>query len=363
MAELSKTQIETALKEINDPYIESDIVTAKEVKAIDIEGGRVKVEIQLGYPAKGFVAKLAEQVKQKVEALDGVDSAEVTADWKVVSHSVQKNLTPLPEVKNIIAVASGKGGVGKSTTSVNLALALAAGGANVGILDADIYGPSQPRMLGITGQPSSEDGTSLEPMENYGIQAMSIGFLIEDDTPMIWRGPMVTQALEQLISDTRWKDLDYLIVDMPPGTGDTQLTLSQKIPVSGAVIVTTPQDIALLDARKGLKMFEKVEVSVLGIIENMSIHICSKCGNEEHIFGEGGGERMAEEHNVNLLGSLPLDIKIREHADNGHPTVVADPDSRPAQIYREIARRTAAKLAIQAKDYKAKFPKIVIQND
>lgn len=363
MAELSKTHIETALKEITDPYLESDIVAAKEVKAIDIDGARVSIQIQLGYPAKGFVAELAEQVKQKVEALDGVDSAEVTADWKVVSHSVQKNLTPLPDVKNIIAVASGKGGVGKSTTSVNLALALSAEGANVGILDADIYGPSQPRMLGIKGQPSSEDGSSLEPMENYGIQAMSIGFLIKDDTPMIWRGPMVTQALEQLISDTRWKDLDYLIVDMPPGTGDTQLTLSQKIPVSGAVIVTTPQDIALLDARKGLKMFEKVEVSVLGIIENMSIHICAKCGNEEHIFGEGGGKRMADEHGVTLLGSLPLDIKIREQADNGHPTVVADPDSRSSQIYRDIAMRTAAKLAVQAKDYKAKFPKIVIQND
>jgi ATP-binding protein involved in chromosome partitioning len=363
MAELSKTQIETALKEIVDPYLESDIITAKEIKAINIEGARVSIQVQLGYPAKGYVEELAEQVKQKVEALDGVDSAEVTADWKVVSHSVQKNLKPLPDVKNIIAVASGKGGVGKSTTSVNLALALAAEGAKVGILDADIYGPSQPRMLGIKGQPVSEDGSSLQPMENYGIQAMSIGFLIEDDTPMIWRGPMVTQALEQLLTDTRWRDLDYLIVDLPPGTGDTQLTLSQKIPVSGAVIVTTPQDIALLDARKGLKMFEKVEVAVLGIIENMSIHICSKCGNEEHIFGEGGGKRMAEEHDVNLLGSLPLDIKIREQADAGRPTVVADPDSRAAQIYRDIARRTTAKLAAQAKDYKAKFPKIVIQND
>ena len=363
MAEISQAQVETVLKEIADPYMENDIVSAKEVKAIAIDGARVSIQVQLGYPAKGLVEELAGQIKQKVEALEGVDSAEVTVDWKVVSHSVQKNLTPLPEVKNIIAVASGKGGVGKSTTAVNLALALSAEGAQVGILDADIYGPSQPRMLGIKGQPVSEDGSSLEPMENYGIQAMSIGFLIEEDTPMIWRGPMVTQALEQLLKDTRWHGLDYLIVDLPPGTGDVQLTLSQKIPVSGAVIVTTPQDIALLDARKGLKMFEEVEVSVLGIIENMSIHICSECGNEEHIFGVGGGQRMAEEHNVNLLGSLPLDIKIREQADNGRPTVVADPDSRTAQIYRDIARRTAAKLAAQAKDYKAKFPKIVIQND
>jgi ATP-binding protein involved in chromosome partitioning len=266
-------------------------------------------------------------------------------------------------VKNIIAVASGKGGVGKSTTSVNLALALSVEGAKVGILDADIYGPSQPRMLGITGKPDSKDGKSLEPMENYGVQAMSIGFLIDEDTPMIWRGPMVTQALEQLLNDTRWRELDYLIIDMPPGTGDIQLTLSQRIPVSGAVIVTTPQDIALLDARKGLKMFEKVEVPILGIVENMSIHICSKCGHEEHIFGEGGGQKMSDDYGVDFLGALPLDIKIREEADSGKPTVVAQPDSRITEIYREIARRMAAKLAIKAKDYSSKFPNIVIQNN
>ncbi len=362
MAELSRLKIETALKEIQDPYLGKDLVSANEVKDIQIDGDTVTVKIELGYPAKGFVEEFARQIKDKLESIDGVCQANVEVGWKIVAHSVQKNLTPLPNVKNIIAVASGKGGVGKSTTSVNLALALAAEGARVGILDADIYGPSQPRMLGITGQPVSEDGKSLEPMENYGVQAMSIGFLIEEDTPMIWRGPMVTQALEQLLTDTRWKDLDYLIVDMPPGTGDTQLTLSQKIPVSGAVIVTTPQDIALLDARKGLKMFEKVEVAVLGIIENMSTHICSKCGHEEHIFGAGGGERMAKEHGVELLGSLPLDINIREQADSGHPTVVAEPEGRIAQTYREIARKTAARLATQAKDYKTKFPKIVIQN-
>ena len=362
MAEITQAQIEAVLKEIKDPYGEADIVASKAVKSIDVTGNSVKVTVELGYPAKGIVDTLAKEITEKILAVDGVDNADVEVGWKIVSHAVQKNLSPLPNVKNIIAVASGKGGVGKSTTTVNLALALAAEGARVGVLDADIYGPSIPRMLGITGQPASRDGNSLEPMENYGLQAMSIGFLIEEDTPMIWRGPMVTQALEQLLADTQWDNLDYLIIDMPPGTGDTQLTLSQKIPVSGAVIVTTPQDIALLDARKGLKMFEKVEVTVLGIVENMSTHICSKCGHEEHIFGAGGGERMAEEHGVDLLGSLPLDITIREQADSGHPTVVADPESKISHIYRDIARRTAAKLAKQAKDYKAKFPKIVIQN-
>jgi len=363
MAELTRDQVETALKEIIDPNLDKNIVEAKEVKDITVDGGKVGIKIELGYPAESFQSEFADMIRDKIAALPGVDSVEVDVSWKIVSHSVQKNLKPLPNVKNIIAVASGKGGVGKSTTSVNLALALAAEGAKVGLLDADIYGPSQPRMLGITGQPSSEDGTSLEPMENYGIQAMSIGFLIDEDTPMIWRGPMVTQALEQLLRDTKWKDLDYLIVDLPPGTGDTQLTLSQKIPVSGAVIVTTPQDIALLDARKGLKMFEKVEVAVLGIIENMSTHICSKCGHEEHIFGAGGGQAMAEENNVDLLGSLPLDITIREQVDSGHPTVASEPEGRIAQIYRDIARKTAARLALQAKDYKAKFPKIVIENN
>jgi ATP-binding protein involved in chromosome partitioning len=253
--------------------------------------------------------------------------------------------------------------VGKSTTAVNLALALAAEGATVGILDADIYGPSQPRMLGINERPASKDGKSMEPLEAHGVQSMSIGYLIDEESPMIWRGPMVTQALQQLLNETNWRDVDYLVVDLPPGTGDIQLTLAQRIPVSGAVIVTTPQDIALLDARKGLKMFEKVEVPVLGIVENMSIHICSECGHEEHIFGEGGGQRMAEQYDVDFLGGLPLDRRIREETDSGKPTVVAEPDSRISQIYREIARRTAAKLSLKAKDYAAKFPQIVIQND
>jgi ATP-binding protein involved in chromosome partitioning len=268
----------------------------------------------------------------------------------------------IPGVKNIIAVASGKGGVGKSTTAVNLALALAAEGAAVGLLDADIYGPSQPQMLGISGKPESLDGKTLEPMRRHGIAAMSIGFLIDQETPMVWRGPMVTQALEQLLRDTRWGDLDYMVVDLPPGTGDIQLTLSQKVPVTGAVIVTTPQDIALLDARKGLKMFEKVGIPILGIVENMSLHICSSCGHEEAIFGTGGGAAMSKDYGVDLLGSLPLDIGIREQADSGNPTVVSHPDSRTAQIYKEIARKVAIRIAAQAKDMTSKFPNIVVQN-
>jgi ATP-binding protein involved in chromosome partitioning len=363
MSEVTQTQVEEALKGYIDPHLEKDLVSVKAVKKIDVDGSKVSVAVTLGYPAKGFKDQLESDLKAKVEAIDGVDSADVTVDWKIDSHQVQKNLNAIKGVKNIIAVASGKGGVGKSTTSVNLALALSAEGATVGILDADIYGPSQPRMLGITGKPESEDGKTLKPMNNYDIQSMSIGYLIDEDTPMIWRGPMVTQALEQLLKDTEWQDLDYLIIDLPPGTGDTQLTLAQKVPVSGAVIVTTPQAIALLDARKGLKMFEKVEVAVLGIVENMSIHICSKCGHEEHIFGEGGGQRMSEEFDVDFLGALPLDIRIREETDGGKPTVVAEPDSRIAQIYREIARRTAAKLSLQSKNYSAKFPQIVIQNN
>ncbi len=363
MASVSQLQVETALKEYIDPYLEKDLVSAKSVKQITVDGDKVNVEIVLGYPAKGFEAELVGKLKQKIEAINGVASASVSVSSKVESHSVQKGVKLIPGVKNIIAVASGKGGVGKSTTAVNLALALAAEGAKVGILDADIYGPSQPRMLGIDAKPESKDGKSLEPLVGHGIKSMSIGYLIDEETPMIWRGPMVTQALEQLLNDTNWDDIDYLIIDLPPGTGDTQLTLAQRVPVSGAVIVTTPQDIALLDARKGLKMFEKVEVPVLGIIENMSIHICSNCGHEEHIFGEGGGQRMSEQYDVDFLGALPLDIRIREETDGGKPTVVAEPDSRIAQIYREIARRVTAKLSLKAKDYSARFPNIVIQNN
>ena len=363
MSSVSPQQVQDKIKEYIDPYMEQDLVTAKAVKDVKVDGDKVSVDIVLGFPAEGYKAKLAEKLKELVESMDGVASATFNISHKIDSHSVQKGVNMINGVKNIIAIASGKGGVGKSTTAVNLALALSAEGATVGILDADIYGPSQPRMLGVTGQPESSDGSSLEPMNSYHIQSMSIGYLIDEETPMIWRGPMVTQALEQLLNDTKWKDVDYLIVDLPPGTGDTQLTLAQKVPVTGAVIVTTPQDIALLDARKGLKMFEKVEVPVLGIIENMSIHICSNCQHEEHIFGAGGGGRMAEQHNVDLLGSLPLDIAIREDVDGGKPTVVANPEGRIAEIYRDIARRVAAKLALKKKDFSASFPKIVIQNN
>ena len=362
MTAVSRTEVETALKGYVDPYLEKDLVTAKCVKTIQTEGGRVEVEVELGFPAAGYRDTLIATLHDRLTALPGVVEVVIRVESRIISHEVQKGLKPLPGVKNIIAVASGKGGVGKSTTAVNLALALSVEGANVGLLDADIYGPSQPRMLGASERPESPDGKSLNPVVSHGVQSMSIGYLIEEETPMVWRGPMVTQALEQLLRDTRWQDLDYLIIDLPPGTGDTQLTLSQKVPVSGAIIVTTPQDIALLDARKGLKMFEKVEVSVLGIVENMSIHICSKCGHEEHIFGEGGGKRMAAQYNVPFLGSLPLDIRIREETDSGQPTVVAEPDSRIAGLYRDIARRASARLSLQAKNYSHKFPSIVIQN-
>ncbi|MDZ7621229.1 MAG: iron-sulfur cluster carrier protein ApbC [Candidatus Competibacteraceae bacterium] len=362
MTAVSRTVVETALKDYVDPYLEQDLVAAKCVKNIRCENGRVEVDVELGFPAAGYRDDLIAALCARLSALPEVVEVVVEVETKIIAHEVQKGLKPLPGVKNIIAVASGKGGVGKSTTAVNLALALSVEGAKVGLLDADIYGPSQPRMLGANQQPESPDGKTLLPVVSHGIQSMSIGYLIEEETPMVWRGPMVTQALEQLLRDTRWQDLDYLIIDLPPGTGDTQLTLSQKVPVSGAVIVTTPQDIALLDARRGLKMFEKVEVSVLGIVENMSIHICSQCGHEEYIFGAGGGQRMADQYQVPFLGSLPLDIRIREETDNGQPTVIAEPDSRIAGLYREIARRASARLSLQARNYSHKFPSIVIQN-
>jgi ATP-binding protein involved in chromosome partitioning len=362
MSAISREQIEKVLSGIEDPNTKQDLISAKAVKDINIDNDDVTISIQLAYPAEGSKSALTESIKNALSE-QGISNSTVEISSNIVSHSVQKGVSLLKNVKNTIAVASGKGGVGKSTTSINLALALQAEGAKVGILDADIYGPSQPRMLGIQGKPDSEDGKTVEPKVSYGIQSMSIGYLIEEDTPMIWRGPMVTGALEQLLNETNWQDLDYLIIDLPPGTGDIQLTLCQKIPVSGAVIVTTPQDIALLDAKKALKMFEKVSVPVLGIIENMSTHICSKCGHEEHIFGSGGGDQMAKQYGVDLLGSLPLDIQIREGVDNGKPTVAMQPDSAITTNYRDIARRTAGKLAQQSKDYSSKFPKIVIENN
>ena len=362
MTAVSRPDVEAALKEVVDPNLQQDLVAAKAVKDIAIDGTKVTIDLVLGYPAQSAKDALAAAVRDRVGRIPGVEHVNTTVSWNIVSHAVQKGVKPIPGIKNIIAVASGKGGVGKSTVAANLALALMLEGGKIGILDADIYGPSQPRMLGVNRKPESKDGKSIEPIEAYGLQSMSIGYLIDEETPMIWRGPMVTQALEQLLKDTNWRDLDYLVIDLPPGTGDTQLTLAQKVPVSGAVIVTTPQDIALLDARKGLKMFEKVEVPVLGVIENMSTHICSKCGHEEHIFGEGGGARMAKENGIDLLGQLPLDIRIRAETDGGKPTVIAEPDSNIAQLYRQIARRVAARLAAQKKDFSAKFPTIVIQN-
>ena len=359
---VTQEAISAAIASVIDPYLGVDLVSASAVKSINVDGQNVQVEIELGFPVERYGAELQELLKAPIDALG--ESIAVTFDIraKIAAHSVQHGVKRLPEVRNIIAVASGKGGVGKSTTATNLALALRDEGANVAILDADIYGPSQPRMLGAQGKPASRDGKSMEPIISYGIQSMSIGNLIEEDTPMIWRGPMVTGALEQLLNDTNWTDVDYLIIDLPPGTGDIQLTLCQKIPVSGALIVTTPQDIALLDARKALKMFEKVDVPVLGIIENMSVHVCTSCGHEDHIFGAGGGESMAQQYGVDLLGALPLDREIREGMDTGKPTVALQPDSRSSEMYREIARRVAAKLAVRAKDYSAKFPNIVVQN-
>jgi ATP-binding protein involved in chromosome partitioning len=359
---LSDTDVTTALKGVIDPNTGKDLVAGKAVKSVRVSEGQIAVEIQLGYPAKSQHDLIRKLAQDAIASLPDAGRFTVNVGHKIVSHAVQRGVKLVPGVKNIVAVASGKGGVGKSTTAVNLALALAAEGATVGVLDADIYGPSQPMMLGIAGRPESKDGKTLEPLEAYGVQAMSIGFLIDIDTPMVWRGPMVTQALEQLLKDTKWREVDYLVVDLPPGTGDIQLTLSQKVPVTGAVIVTTPQDIALIDARKGLKMFEKVGVPIVGIVENMSIHICSKCGHAEHIFGEGGAERMCRDYNVPFLGALPLDIRIREQADSGRPTVVADPDGPTAQIYKEIARKVAVSVAQKAADFSAKFPSIVIQN-
>ena len=361
---MTMESVQAALGAVIDPNTGKDLLSSKSARNIKIDGDDVALDVELGYPAKSQIEPIRTAVEAALKALPGVQQVNANVYPKIVAHAVQRGIKLKSNIKNIIAVASGKGGVGKSTTAVNLALALAAEGAHVGILDADIYGPSQPMMMGIAGgRPESKDGKTMEPLENYGVQVSSIGFMVDPDEPMVWRGPIVTQALQQLLDQTNWRDLDYLIVDMPPGTGDIQLTLSQKVPVTGAVIVTTPQDIALLDARKGLKMFEKVGIPILGIVENMSTHICSNCGHAEAIFGSGGGEKMCGEYGVDFLGALPLTMAIREQTDSGKPTVVADPDGQVTAIYKTIARKIAVKVAEKARDMSSKFPTIVIQND
>ncbi len=356
-------QVTAALQTVVDPNTGKDFVSTRQLRNLSVEGGNVSFDVELGYPAKSQIPALRQALIAAAKGVQGVDNVSANVTTKIIAHAAQRGVALLPQVKNIIAVASGKGGVGKSTTAVNLALALAAEGARVGILDADIYGPSQPMMMGIEGRPESEDGQTMEPLENYGVQVMSIGFLVNQDEAMIWRGPMATQALEQLLRQTNWKELDYLIVDMPPGTGDIQLTLSQRVPMTGAVIVTTPQDIALLDARKGVAMFEKVGVPILGVVENMAVHVCTNCGHVEHIFGEGGGKRYADEKSLDYLGALPLNLQIRLQADNGKPTVVSDPDGEVAGIYKAVARQVAVKVAAKAKDFSSKFPSIKISKD
>jgi ATP-binding protein involved in chromosome partitioning len=355
--------IHGALQGVIDPNTQQTFASAKALKNITVQGGDVRLDLELAYPAKSQWPAMVEALSAAAKAVPGVTGVQITPSTKVVPHAVQRGVQLLPGVKNIVAVASGKGGVGKSTTAANLALALAAEGATVGLLDADIYGPSQPMMMGIEGRPESEDGKTMDPMRNHGVQVMSIGFLVDGDQAMIWRGPMATQALEQLLRQTNWKDLDYLIVDMPPGTGDIQLTLSQRVPMTGAVVVTTPQDIALLDAKKGIKMFEKVGVPILGIVENMAVHVCTNCGHVEHIFGADGGRKMAEGYGMDYLGALPLALHIREQADSGRPTVVAEPDGEVANIYKRMARQVAVKIAAQAKDFSSKFPTITISKN
>ncbi|MFT4171606.1 MAG: iron-sulfur cluster carrier protein ApbC [Rhodocyclaceae bacterium] len=360
---MTPEQLTEHIGQLIDPNTGKTYAVARAIKAVSIEGGTLRVTVELGYPARSQHALIAGQVEHAIQATGHAGPIAVSVDSRVVAHTVQGNVKLLAGVKNIIAVSSGKGGVGKSTTAVNLALALASEGAQVGLLDADIYGPSQPQMLGLAGeQPSSPDGKTMLPLQAHGLQANSIGFLVDVEQPMVWRGPMATQALRQLLTETRWQDLDYLVIDMPPGTGDIQLTLAQTVPVTGAVIVTTPQDIALLDARKGLKMFEKVGIPILGVVENMSIHVCSNCGHAEHIFGAGGGEKMCADYGVPFLGGLPLDIRIRQQTDNGAPTVAAEPDGALADAYRSIARRVAIAIAEKQRDMRGKFPNIVVQN-
>jgi ATP-binding protein involved in chromosome partitioning len=363
MKKTNPPEIDKILANSGDKLLGRPLAEVAQIVGLKESSGGMELDIRLGFPADRLKEKISAELAPLIKKALSLDSIAINIDWQVSAHAVQASLKPLGKVKNVIAVASGKGGVGKSTTAVNLALALARQGAQVGILDADIYGPSVPQMLGLGGQrPGSADGRTMQPLSAHGVSAMSIGFLVDQEQAMVWRGPMVTQALTQLITDTVWGELDYLIVDMPPGTGDTQLTLSQRVPLSGAIIVTTPQDIALLDARRGLKMFAKVSVPVLGIIENMSTHVCSNCGHEEPVFGSGGGQEIASQYAVPLLGSLPLDIRIRQHMDSGEPTVIADPEGQLAASYQDIALKMAVHLAATRKDYSHLFPKITVED-
>lgn len=350
MSAVTRTAVEAVLRQYLDPHLDQDPVSAGCLRDVAIDGGRVRVRLELGYAAGLFKAGWAELLKSGLENLDGVTEAAVQVDCVIPAHPVAAQSQALAGVKNVIAVASGKGGVGKSTTAANLALALAREGARVGILDADIYGPSQGLMLGIAdgSRPQIRDGQWFVPLEAHGVQVMSMAFLADERTPMVWRGPMASGALLQLITQSAWDNLDYLVVDMPPGTGDIQLTLAQKVPVAGALIVTTPQDLALLDARKGVEMFTKVNIPVLGVVENMAVHVCSNCGHAEHLFGEGGGAKLAAQYGVEMLASLPLAMAIREQADGGKPTVVAEPDGPLALLYQQLARKVGARLLRQA---------------
>ena len=360
---IQQQDVQQAVQAVVDPATGQGLLELAQMKNVRINGADVSFDIEMGYPAQSQHPALRQALVAAVRALPGVGNVSVQIATKVSAHAAQHGLALLPQVKNIIAVASGKGGVGKSTTAANLALALAAEGARVGLLDADIYGPSMPIMMGVSGRPESLDGQNMEPLENYGVQVMSIGFLVDPDEAMIWRGPMATQALDQLLRQTSWKELDYLIVDMPPGTGDIQLSLSQRVPMTGAVIVTTPQDIALADAKKGVAMFEKVGVPILGLVENMAVHVCSNCGHVEHIFGAEGGKRYAAQKGIDYLGALPLSLAIREQADSGRPSVIADPDGEAARSYKAIARQVAIRIAGKAKDFSARFPAINISRD
>lgn len=357
-----QTAIESQLKQTQDPTSEQNLLELKALKAIHFKKGQLTLDLAMPYPCKSLWPVIEQNLIHNLTQIDEIQSVKIDWATEIVSHDSQKGTDPLPGIKNIIAVASGKGGVGKSTTSVNLALALQQEGASVGLLDADIYGPSIPTMLNIKDKPQSKDGKSMEPLMAYGLQVMSIGVLIDEDAPMIWRGPIVTQTLTQLLRETQWQELDYLVIDLPPGTGDVQLTMSQQIPVTGSVIVTTPQQVSLIDAKKGLKMFEKVEIPILGIIENMSTHICSNCGHEEAIFGSNGGQELAETYKVDFLGSLPLDKRIREESDSGKPTVTAEPHSDISNKYRNMAHQVGAKIGVKKRNYANLFPKIEIQN-